>query len=421
MMRFLATVLKIIMPIVVVAAGVVVARHFMNTAEKPERRSTPPRLQVVEVLQVKPEDFQVIISSRGTVSPRTQSTLVSEVTGRIEKVSPNFREGSFFDKDEVLVNIDRRDYEHNLTIVKAELAQAELALSENQAQSQQARREWDRLGLKGKPSDLTLRQPQLKSSQAAVEAARARVRQAKTDLGRTSIEAPYDGRILDKQVDIGQFVPRGAVLASIYAVDYVEVRLPVTEQQAAFLTLPEAYQDETISAQGPDVDLLVNSAGREWQWKGRIVRMEGAIDIKSRQQFAIVQVDKPYAKHDDGRPPLKVGQFVTAQVKGNVIEEAIVLPREIVRGNDEIIVIKDDNTVEKRKLDIIWRDDRNVVVSKGLQTGERVSRTLLSFATDGMKVKLQGEAGKLGKSAEKAAEKQGDKTGAMSKTAERNE
>lgn len=391
-MRFLRIILQIALPLVILAIGIEGGKYLIENKKVQERRSKPPSLPVIETLTVKPQSYQIKLKTRGTVAPRTQSTLVSEVSGKITKVSPNFREGSFFKSDETLVHIDRRDYEQALTIIKAELAQAELALNESQANSEQAARDWKQLGLKGTPNDLVLRQPQLRSSEAALAAAKARVDKANTDLSRTRIKAPYEGRILSQQVDIGQFVSRGSVLASIYAVDYVEVRLPITEQQAQFLKLPESYQNNEKSAgKNPEVTFFVQQTGKNWKWKGRIVRTESTIDIKSRQQFVIVQVDKPYVKHKDGRPPLKIGQFLTAEIKGTRLSQVLVLPRELLRGNDEILVVKSDNTVETRRLEVIWRDDKNVVFSGGLKAGERISKTLLGFVTNGMKVAIKGE------------------------------
>jgi len=226
------------------------------------------------------------------------------------------------------------------------------------------------------------------------------VQQAKIKLARTRIRAPYAGRILKKQVDIGQFVSTGTVLASIYAVDYVEIRLPLTDQQAPFVKLPEAYQNEKAPPEGPEVTLLVNHgppSTSPYRWKGKIMRTEGAIDIQSRQQFMIAQVNTPYARHKDNRPPLKVGQFVQAEIRGDTLTNVIVLPRNVLRGDDEVLVVSENNTIERRKLEVLWRDDQEVVIRHGLKAGERISKTPLSFATNGMRVKIRGNKTKARK------------------------
>jgi RND family efflux transporter MFP subunit len=364
-------VLKIGLPVVVLGASVAIAGLLMLTGPEAERRQPPPTMPTVEVLSVVPTDYQVSVRSRGTVSPRTQSTLVPEVAGQVVEVAPSFRNGGFFEQGDVLLRIDSRDYENAVTVARSELAQAKLRLREEQAQSEQAQRDWERLGGGDEPTDLVLRKPQLASARAAVAAAEARLRQAEIDLERTRIRAPYAGRVLEKEADIGQYVTPGTPLATIYAVDYVEIRLPVTDEQQAFLDLPETYRDQRPDAgKGPAVTLSARIGRETIEWQGRIVRSEGAIDTQSRQLFVVAQVDDPYGRKD-GRPPLKVGQFVEAVIEGERLEDVYVLPRGAVEGEDEVFVVDAENRLQRRRLDVIWRDTDYVVAAGGLEPGER--------------------------------------------------
>jgi RND family efflux transporter MFP subunit len=384
-------VLKIGLPVVVLGASVAIAGLLMLTGPEAERRQPPPTQPTVEVLSVVPTDYQVSVRSRGTVSPRTQSTLVPEVSGRVVEVAPSFRNGGFFEEGDVLLRIDARDYENAVTVARSELAQARLRLREEQAQSEQAQRDWERLGGGDEPTDLVLRKPQLASARAAVAAAEARLRQAEIDLERTRIRAPYAGRVLEKQADVGQFVTPGTPLATVYAVDYVEIRLPVTDEQQAFLDLPEAYRDQRANTgEGPAVTLSARIGRETIEWQGRIIRSEGAIDTQSRQLFVVAQVDDPYGRKD-GRPPLKVGQFVEAVIEGERLDNVYVLPRGAVEGEDEVFVVDAENRLQRRSLDVIWRDTDYVIAAGGLEPGERLSLTPLPFAADGVLVKIQGE------------------------------
>lgn len=383
--------LKIGLPVLVLGASVAISGLLMFTGPEAERRQPEPAKPTVEVLSVVPTDYQVSVRSRGTVSPRTQSTLVPEVAGRVVEVAPSFRNGGFFEAGDVLLRIDARDYENAVTVARSELAQARLSLSEEQAQAEQAQRDWERLGGGDEPTDLVLRKPQLASARAAVAAAEARLRQAELDLERTRIRAPYAGRVLDKQADVGQYVTPGTPLATIYAVDYVEIRLPVTDEQQAFLDLPEAYRGQRSDTEaGPAVTLSARLGRQTIEWRGRIVRSEGAIDTQSRQLFVVAQVDDPYGRKD-GRPPLKVGQFVEAVIEGERLEDVYVLPRGAIKGENEVFVVDAQNRLQRRDLDIVWRDTEHVVAAGGLEPGERLSLTPLPFAADGVLVKIQGE------------------------------
>jgi RND family efflux transporter MFP subunit len=384
-------VLKIGLPLVVLGASAAVALALIVTGPEAERREPPPVRPTVEVITVVPTDYEVTVRSRGAVSPRTQSTLVPEVSGRVVDVAPSFRGGGFFEEDDVLVTIDPRDYENAVTVARSELAQARLRLREEEAQAEQARRDWAKLGGGEEPTALVLRRPQLASARAAVAAAEARLRQAQIDLERTRIRAPYAGRVLEKQADVGQYVTPGTPLATIYAVDYVEIRLPLTDEQQAFVDLPEVYRDQRPeTVEGPPVTLSARVGRETVEWPGRLVRTEGAIDTQSRQLFVIAQVDDPYGRRE-GRPPLKVGQFVEARIEGERLEDVYVLPRGAVKGEDEVFLVNRENRLERRALDIIWRDGEYVVVAGGLEPGQRISLTPLPFTADGVLVKIKGE------------------------------
>ena len=250
--------------------------------------------------------------------------------------------------------------------------------------------------LASKKALLASRKATLVSKKASVKAINARIQQAETKLSRTTILAPYAGRILKKQIEVGQYVSTGTILASIYALDAVEVRLPLTNLQASFIHLPEHYLGEK-QASIAAVSLLVNNLNRQkdkkrvYRWQGKLVRTEGDIDVQSRQQFVIATIKDPYQRQKDNRPPLRIGQFVQAEIKGMTLANVIVLPRHIIRGKDEILVISKKNTIERRQLDVLWRDKNVAVLSGGLKAGERISITPLSFATNGLKVNIKGE------------------------------
>jgi RND family efflux transporter MFP subunit len=381
---------KIALPVVVLGGSILIAVALLATGPEAQRRKPPPAQPTVEVMVTAPQTYQVDVRTRGTVSPRTQSTLVPEVAGRIVEVAASFRNGGFFDKGDVLATIDPRDYEIAVTIARSELAQARLKLREEEAQAEQARQDWKKLGGGAEPTALVLRKPQMASARAAVAAAEGRLRQAEIDLQRTRVRAPYVGRVLEKSVDIGQYVAQGTVMATIYAVDYVEIRLPLTDEQQAFVDLPELYRGEGVAPEAaPKVVLTARIGGKEREWEGRIVRTEGAIDTKSRQLFAVAQVDDPYGRHGD-RPPLKVGQFVQARIQGRHLDNAFVIPRGAVRGDSEVFVVDDADRLRRRKLDIAWRDAEHVVVIEGLAPNERISLTPLPFAADGVQVRIAG-------------------------------
>jgi RND family efflux transporter MFP subunit len=390
--------LRILLPGLVLVAGIAIGLVLMATGPEAKRRPPPPSLPAVEVLPLKAQDYVVRVRSQGSVLPRTQSTLIPEVAGRVVAISPQFRNGGFFEPGEVLLRLDPADYDSAITIARADLARARLALAQEEALAQHALEDWQKLNRKDKPSDLTLHKPQVASAKAEVAAAEARLRQAEANLQRTRIVAPYAGRVLEKKVDVGQYVSPGTVAATVYAVDYAEIRLPLTDKQQGFVDLPEAFADgNTASSKpAPAVTLHAHVGGRDFSWPGRLVRTEGAIDTASRQLFVVAQVDSPYAHHGDN-PPLKVGQFVEAEIGGHTLRDVFVLPRAAVESGDRVLLLTAENRIQRRAVTVALRQGEQVIVSAGLEAGERVVTTPMPFASDGMEVVVSGDNPNKGK------------------------
>lgn len=386
-------IVHLILTLAVLALGIAGGMHLLNSAPEAERRSPQKNIPLVEVITATPRTYNVYLDSRGTVSPRTESTLIPQVAGRVISLSDNFRDGGFFEQGEELLTIDPTDYQLALTIAQSELAKMRLALNEERAQARQAESDWKKLGMKGKPDALVLRKPQLANAHAALASAEARVRQAEVELERTRLLAPYAGRIMEQLVDIGQVVSPGTTLAKIYATDYVEVRLPLTDRQLAFIDLPESYRGESVQSAPPEVELIADQAGQRYHWQGRIVRTEGTFDTRSRQLFVIAQVANPYAREAGSqRPPLKIGQFVRARIKGHQLSNVFILPRNVISGADHVLLVDETRHIQRRQIDIIWQDDDQVIIGAGLNPGDTIISTLLPYAIEGAEVRLASDA-----------------------------
>lgn len=385
--------LKTVLPLTIVAVGAIVAVAMIKSRPEPETRATETELPFVRVLEVELEDVPLVVLSQGTVSPRTESTLVPQVAGSVIRVASSFASGGFFERDEVLLEIDAQDYRQAVVQARANVTRAELRLENELAEAEVARNEWDDLG-EGEPTPLTLREPQVAEARAALEAARAALERTVRDLDRTKIRAPYAGRVRSKQVDVGQYVTPGTPLATIYAVDYAEIRLPLPDAELAFIDLPLDYRGEDGSGPRPRVMLRANFAGRAHEWQGRLVRTEGEIDPRSRMIHAVARVKDPYGRGNDrDRPPLAAGLFVDAEIEGRTARSAAVLPRSAVHEEDRVLVLSEDDRLYWRPVEILRRTQDRVIISSGLAEGERVCVSPLAAVTDGMRVRpTEGES-----------------------------
>ena len=350
----------------------------------------------VETMKLLPQRYPVVLDSFGTVQPRTQSVLVAQVSGEINKINQQFRDGGFFEKGDVLVQLDDRDHRAELKINESSLLSAKQVLLEEQARAEQALVDWQRLGNGKKPNSLVLREPQLAAAQAQVLSAQAKLEQAQLSLERTKIIAPFAGRILAKHVDLGRVVVNNTQLADIYAIDYVEVRLPINNKDLSFMELPEQYRHSSDSEKGSKVTLSSNLIGQQ-QWQGQVVRTEGAIDTTSQQLYIVAQIDNPYDKSNKDVAPIKIGQYVNAQIVGKTIEQALVIPNSAIYQGSYVYIVEqvEGKSLLKRKdITIRWQNSQDAIIESGLTFGEQLVLTPLGQVSSGTRVKTIDEASK---------------------------
>jgi RND family efflux transporter MFP subunit len=383
---------RTILPFIIIFFGIIGAFIIIRSRPKIEKKEVtfPPPLVRSKIIQL--QDAQLFVKSQGTVSPRTESELFSQVAGQVIEVSSAFARGGFFTKNDVLIRVDPRDYEFAISRLKAEVAQAKLRLTQEEGEASVAREEWEKLGEGEEPNPLVLREPQLAQAKAALEAAEAALEQAKLNLERTRIRAPFDGRVRSKNVDLGEYVGPGIPLATIYAVDYAEVRLPVPDDQMAYLDCCIDYRGQDPSNLNIDVILKANYAGQQHEWEGTIVRIEGEIDPRTRMVTLVARVNDPYRQPKQGnRPPFAVGLFVNAEIKGRFVEKVAVVPRSALRGKSRVLVINGENRLHFRDVEVLKSDAETVVVDSGLEDGEHVCLSPLETVVDGMHVRVMEE------------------------------
>ncbi len=377
---------KLIAPAAVTAVGLLVAYALLVGKPRPEAGTPEPqRAPVVDVVSVQTELTALPVTTQGSVRPRRAVNIVSQVSGRVVAVDNEFAEGGFFDADTQLVRVEPSDYEFALVRAQARVADAAQLVAQEKGRVRQAAREWRDLGNE-EANALFLRKPQLASAEAALKAAEADLGQARLNLERTSIKVPFNGRIQEKHVDIGQFVTSGSVIARVYATDVVEVRLPLTDRQVALLDLPLSFDDHSVRGTGTPVILSARFADRQWQWQGRIVRTDASIDLDSRVVYAVVEVERPFAPAPDtDRPPLAIGLFVQAEIAGRQIDDVASLPRSALRNDDTVLVVDEGDRIQPRPVKVLKSSPRQAWL-QGLQSGERVVVSSLPLAIAGMRV-----------------------------------
>lgn len=391
-MKFTTKLFKFLLPLGVIALSIVVVVALVINAagKRPPRQESGQTAVLVEAIPARARSLNFVVESQGPVRPRTETSLVAEVSGKVVTVSPDFVAGGFFRAGDVLLEIDPSDYATAVKRAEAALASRQAQLADEEARSQQAIKDWRNLGRSGEPPALVARKPQLADAEANVLAAQADLDKARRDLQRTRITVPYDGLVRSKRVDVGQFVAAGTQLGVTFSVDTAEIRLPLSTTDVAFLDLPPST--DTRPEDYPAVSLQATVAGQVTTWEARLIRTEGVIDESSRVLYAVAEVRDPYGLlGESSQDELRMGTFVRAAIEGRFIENAVVLPRYVLRNDNTVLVANAERELEVRAVTVARAEPDTVYLTDGVGDGELVITTTLDAPLPGTRLIISGE------------------------------
>ncbi len=388
--KFVRTLLKIVLPAMIVLVGIVTL--VLLVAFKPEPAKRPGHLPrpLVETFEVTGGGEPLVVTGFGTVRAKRTVTVVPRVSGLVVAKSFDFEAGGFFTEGETLIRIDETDYVVAVERAEAELARARYNLARAEEEAEVAVREWQQINeTAADPSPLVRHEPQLELAHAEQAAAEAALERARIDLQRCTIVAPFTGRVLDEAVDSGQFIRAGSQIGAIYATDTVEITVPIPDEDLAWIDVPQGPDDV---GSGSPVRIVAEFAGAVHEWSGRTVRTGGAIDQQSRLVSAVVEVVEPYDTTGE-RPPLVPGMFVEARFLGRAPAGAVAIPRSALRPGDRVWVVTEQQTIDIRPVAVARAGVERAIVTDGIAVGEAVCVSNLQYVTAGMQVRTAGSGG----------------------------
>lgn len=382
--------LRLSLPLAIVVLASVVYGFLAREPEEKKRPEAPPRAIKTRVAELTLQDYPTVIETQGHVRPHNEVTLTAQVSGRIVRVSPSFEDGAFFKKGDVLLELDEADFQAGLIAAQASLARSKTVMAQEETRAKQARLNWDDLGYKEEPNELVLRLPQLREAEANVRSSEAQLDRANTDMARSKVRAPYEGRVRQRVVGLGQTIGGSTPLGTIFGIDVAEVRLPIAGSEMGFLTLPEDPGDPPLEVELKDA----LNENNETVWKAQIIRTEGALDQRSLNLFAIARIGDPFGR-ESGHPPLRIGQPVLGFVPGRVLKDVYAIPRVAVRKLENIFLVdKTDLTLSQITIKPIFSDENYLIVRDPAITSDKyLAMTYLIFAPEGAKAEILPEVG----------------------------
>ncbi|TWU28124.1 Multidrug resistance protein MdtA precursor [Bythopirellula polymerisocia] len=375
--------LRAALPCAILAGGWIgFSKLSVQIEEKPapaaDERTLRTKVEELEVI-----DYPVVIKTHGVVQAHNQVTLAAEIAGAVTKVSPSFETGAYFSKGETLIEIDEQNYATALSIAESRLSAAKSALKLAVLNEERKLRLIKSNAVS--QAEVEVASATREQAEADAELAATQVEQAKLDLKRTKVLAPFDGRVQAKSVGLGQMTSPNSPLGEIFSVDFAEVRLPISGRQLQYLNLPEFADDSPVEVILQDA---INEASGV-TWRAKLVRTEGVLDENSRELFAIARIDDPFGR-ESNHPPLRIGQPVVAAIEGTVLQDVIALPRGAVRQLDKIVLVdQTERTLLPLSVESIWSDAKHVIVpGSAIPKGKWLATTAMVFTPKGAKVEI---------------------------------
>lgn len=379
---------RFLIPGVITVSAVGAAVVMGRSAESAEREIPPATAPLVETIEVEAGPALPHLEGTGTVEPAREATLSPELSGRIVYVSPSLVVGGRVAEGDVLLRIDKRDYQIAVRQQRAQVRQAEVELELEKAYGKVAKQEWELMGNPDQDSRLAVREPQREAAEVRVDSARAQLERARLDLGRTALRAPFNATVVSESIEEGELASPGQVVATLVGTDTLWVRVSVPVETLALLRVPGL--GGAIEGSAARVIQRLGTRGKV-ERPGRLIRLVGELDSESRTAQVLVEVDHPLDPLD-GELPLLPGAFVEVELIGAEVPGVVPVPRVAVFEGRFVWTVDDESRMHRRELQIGWGDAERVYAVGGLGPRETVVITPPSPAIDGMIVRIDEDA-----------------------------
>jgi RND family efflux transporter MFP subunit len=396
-----------------------------STPEKKELVRIPPSVRAFEVHS---QSKVMMVEAFGTVRPRRLVKIAVEVPGRIVYLNPGFLEGGSIENQALLAQIDPRSYglgkeaaavrvtqarvdmnslnqdmenlkkdvdlaEANVNLSRKEFERMK-ALSQNQFASKTTLDKAEqqhlaaRIQLQAIQNRQSLMPAMIDQKQAALAMANVEFDKAALALDRTRILSGFDGFVLEKQAQVGEYVNPGQILGAVYAKDAldVEVRIPL-EQMRWIQTLFENGRLPSARIRIANFD-----DPEKRVWEARVARIKARIDEQTRTLPMTLEIqagNNDRLNNDRSNLfDLKPGSFVNCQIIGETHENIFVLPRHLLKPGNVLYIVT-DSRLEMRRVTVLRKFEEQVYINGGLANGDKIIASPLPGAIEGMELTLK--------------------------------
>ncbi len=389
--RIFTILIKFLLPLIIVLAGVAGACAMIATSPKPQRAKPKRVLPLVTTSPAALGSYQVWLPVMGTVTASKEVTIGTQVSGRVHSVSSHFKPGGHVDKGELLVQIEREEYELAVNEAKSTVAEAEYDLRVEEGYQNVAKKEWAVLGTKpasSKDAELALRKPHLLKVQAALGAAESKLRDARLNLERTSIKAPFSAIVQTKSVDVGSTLSTNDTVATLVGTDEFWIEASIAADRLGWIKIPRQGHE----GEGSPVRITVKSGGLTHTRTGKVTSLLPSLETDSRMARVLITVKDPLnLEGRDKTPPLLLDTYVRAEIQSTELDNVVVIPRTALHDNSTVWILGTDDKLEIRKVDPVWKDVSKIVIRDEIKPGEAVVTSGISTPVNGMSLQVAAE------------------------------
>lgn len=389
--------------VIILVVAVIAAFGLYSTSPKTKKKVPERPIPLVETVAVSPGKEKVFIEAFGTVIPAQRITLQSEVEGRIIDQNPELIPGGLIKQDDMVIQVNPADYELRIKEYTAELEEAMFELELEQGRQVIASQEWKLLEGDIKTSEsgksLALREPHLRLVKAKVEKARSRLAAAELAKERTTIRAPYNALVLEEFIDKGQLVSRQTPLATLVGTDqfWVQVSMPVS-------VLPRITFPGAVGQQDSEVHVIFEPvSGKEFVRSGHVLRLMGDLDPEGRMARILIVIDDPLNLHADSQLQhgnkgqnkagvkrevrILLGSYVKVKIDAGFFDNVYSIPRQALREGDVVWIKDDEDKLQIRHVQVVWRLRDKVLVNADLKYGDKLILSRLQSPLPGIEVR----------------------------------
>ena len=384
--RWVKIAVQVLLLVAIILGGLYAAKYFNDT--KPVvRRSKPEKtLPLVDVVSVGSRSISAVVHAMGTVIPSRQLSLYPQLSGTVDWISPAFHRGGRVLKGEILVEIDKEDYELEVKRQESLIRQLRADIDLEEGKQEVAKKEIELMkkttGKILKNPNLALRVPQMNRLVASLQERQLVLEQARLNLQRTTIRSPFNAVVLERFIEQGSKISTQNPLATLVGTDayWIETSVPVDKLKWIDIPNSEGRGGSPAKVRLQDGSFV----------SGTVIRLLGNIDQKSQMAKILVQVKDPLGKEGrSGRMPLLLNSFVSLDIVGSRIPEVVEIPRKVVKEGNRVWVFE-KGRLKIRTINPVWEDEKSLYVQNNIKSGEMIVTSEMSTVVDGMAARRSG-------------------------------